>query len=104
VFVDYNNSTPVNIYPQNTNPDLAPIPDPDTFFNSIINTTTSSPTNLDSSKYWQRVFCPVRGNFITIQFSFSNLQMIGVEQENFVQIDSQILYLRRAGRQLPVGV
>jgi hypothetical protein len=30
--------------------------------------------------------------------------MIGVEQESNVQIDAQILWMRPAGNQLPIGI
>lgn len=101
VFLDYNNNSPVNILPQNLNPTTSL---PDTFFNSVINTTKPRASGLDSTKYWQRIICPTKGAFITIQWTLSNAQLIGNEQESDVQIDSQILYIRKAGRQLPVGV
>lgn len=101
IYNDYNDSTPTNVYPENVDPqtDL-----PDTFFNSVVPTTTPNPTSLESNKYWQRVFCATRAAFLTIEWTLSNAQMNGVEQENDVQIDAQILYVRAAGRQLPIGV
>ena len=86
----------VNQYPQNA--------DADTFFNQIVPTTIANPTALPGSKYWQRVFCPVRGAFITLEWTLSNAQLNGIEQESDVQIDSQIVWVRKAGRQLPVGI
>lgn len=100
VLVDYNDSEPVNTFPDNTvevNP-----PEPDTFFNTIIPTFQEVPTS--STKNWQRIYCQARGAFITLQFTFSNAQMNGQEQENDVKIDSQIIWLRKAGRQLARGV
>lgn len=99
VYLDYNDSTPVNILPQNINPENL---QPDTFFNSIVPTTSDG--GLVTSKSWKRVFCPVRGAFITIEWTLSNAQLVGPEQESDVQIDSQILWMRKAGRQLPIGV
>jgi len=93
VYVDYNNSQPANIYPQNANND--------TFFNSVV------PTNKDInllSKSFHRVYCPVRGAFLTIEWTFSNSQMVGEEQQSDVQIDAQILWIRKSGRQLSIGV
>lgn len=101
VYLDYNETSPVNIPPQNSNPSTLV---PDTFFNNTVPTTSPNPSSLSSSKYWQRVFCPVRGAFITIVWTLSPKQMNGPEQEEDVQIDSQILWLRKAGRQLPIGV
>lgn len=99
VYLDYNDTTPVNQLFQNVNPSTN---QPDTFFNSVVPTTRSS--GLESSKNWKRVFCPVRGGFVTIEWTLSNAQLIGPEQASDVQIDSQILWMRRAGRQLPIGV
>ncbi len=103
VYIDYNDNSPINIVPQNQIPLILP-PAPDTFFNSTIPTSSTSSTFTDASKYWHRVFCPVRGAFITLEWTLSNAQLVGVEQENNVQLDAQILWLRRAGRQLPIGV
>ncbi len=101
VFVDYNDSQPVNRKFQNliegstTNQE-------DEFFNSVVPTTQLS--GLTSSKNWQRVVCPARGAFITIEWTLSNAQLIGPEQGNAVEIEGQILFMRKAGRQLPIGV
>jgi hypothetical protein len=94
VYNDYNDNTPTNTFPQNATSD--------TFFNSVVPTTV--PLNRGSSKNWQRVFCPTRAAFITIEWTLSNDQMIGVEQESNVQIDAQILWMRPAGNQLPIGI
>lgn len=96
MYNDYNNSTPVNQLPQNT--------ERDTFFNSIVPTSTPNPTSLESNKYWQRVFCASRAAFLTIEWTLSNAQLVNVEQEQDVQIDAQIIWQRAAGRQLPIGV
>ena len=95
VYSDYNNNSPINLYPENVDPDSGI---PDSFFNTTIDTFQT--TGLSSSKLWKRTFCPVRSNFITIEWTLSNAQMNGEEQENNVQIDSQILWIRRAGKQL----
>jgi hypothetical protein len=94
VYVDYNNSSPVNILPQNSQSD--------TFFNASVPTYRIS--GEEASKNFQRVFCPVRGAFITIEWTLSNLQMTTGAQESDVQIDLQILWIRKAGKLLPRGV
>lgn len=99
VYLDYNNSQPINILPQNTDNQTNL---PDTFFNATVPTYQEG--GIQSSKNWHRVFCAVRGAFITLQWTLSNAQMAGQEQQKDVQIESQILWLRRAGRQLPAGV
>lgn len=95
VYLDYNDDAPINRIYENT---LVDLETPDTFFNS--NVLTSQVSGLASSKCWQRVIVPCRGNFITIEWTLSNAQLNGVEQESDVQIDSQILWMRPAGNQL----
>ena len=95
VYIDYNDNSPVNTLPQNKSPSTS---QPDTFFNSVV--PTSQQGGINSTKNWQRVFCAARGNFITIQWNLSNEQMNGIEQESNVEIDSQILWRRPAGRNL----
>jgi len=95
VYLDYNDSTPINILPQNINPQTSL---PDSFFNTSV--PTSNAGGISSLKNWQRVFCPVRGNFITVEWTLSNEQLTTIAQESDVQIDAQILWLRSAGRQL----
>jgi hypothetical protein len=99
VYLDYNDSTPINIPPDNAD---AITQQPDTFFNSVV--PTSVTPYRGSSKNWQRVFCAARGAFLTIEWTFSNAQMSGDVQEEDVQIDAQILWIRKAGRQLPIGL
>ena len=95
VYADYNNSNPVNVLQENINPDTL---QPDSFFNSTISTANTSPSNVTGSKYLQRIFCPVRSNFITLEYTLSNAQLAGIEQESNVQIDSQVIWMRPAGR------
>lgn len=95
VYLDYNDSTPINVLPQNINPATSL---PDTFFNTVVNTFPAG--GIQSLKNWQRVFCPVRGNFLTIQWTLSNEQLTSIAQESEVQIDAQILWIRAAGKQL----
>lgn len=95
VYQDYNNSSPINILPENINPSTS---QPDPFFNSTVNTFQTN--GLPSIKNIQRVFCPVRGHFITIEWTLSNAQLVSIEQESFVQFDFQILWMRPAGTQL----
>ncbi len=98
VYLDFNDNAPINLIPQNQS--LSTL-SPDSFFNTIVPTSQSS--GIASSKNFQRVYCPVRGNFITLQWTLDNAQLVGIEQESEVQIDAQILYIRKAGRQLPAG-
>ena len=91
VYLDYNDSLPINTIAENT----------DTFFNQTIPTSQPALNSQGGSKFWQRVVCPARSNFITLQYTFSNAQMAGIEQEYDVQIDAQIIWLRRAGRLTP---
>jgi hypothetical protein len=96
VYVNYQMESPVNTYPQNVT-DIDDLPD--NFFNSIIPTTAAANANsISSSKTMQRAYCPVRGNFVTLQFTLSNAQLIGVEQESDVQIDAAIVWCRQGGR------
>jgi hypothetical protein len=96
VYVNYQMTEPVNTYPQN----VTDINDePDNFFNSIIPTTAAPNANsINSSKTMQRAYCPVRGNFVTLEFTLSNAQLAGVEQESDVQIDAAIVWCRQGGR------
>lgn len=98
IYLDYNDDETVNTPPQNVISDSV-LPDtPDTFFNQVIPTNASPLNQIGGSKFLHRAFCGVRGNFITIQYKFNNEQMAGVEQELDVQIDAQILWIRRAGQ------
>lgn len=94
VYKDYNDNTPVNTYPQN---EYAPFY-PDPFFNTVIPTTAYEYEG--SSKNFHRIYCNVRGSFVTIEYTLSNAQMAGGEQEEEVQIDAEIIYMRKAGKQL----
>jgi|ERR1700722_3764102 len=98
MYLDYDDQTVSNLPPQNvinsgTYPEI-----PDNFFNSIIPTTPSTQTQIGGTKFWQRVFCPSRANFLTIQYTFSNSQMVSLDQETDVQIDAQVIWLRKGGR------
>lgn len=93
-YVNYNDDAPVNILPQNNTSD--------DFFNSVVPTT--NPGLLDGSKNWQRVYCPLAGTFITIEWTLSNGQLVGPEQASEVQIDAQILWIRGAGKQIPASI
>jgi hypothetical protein len=100
VFLDYNdlagnasNALPNNAIDNGSSPAV-----PDTFFNSIIPTSSSALNSIGGTKFWQRVFCPTRANFITLQYTFSNAQLVTIPQQLSVQIDAQILWARRGGR------
>ncbi len=99
VYQNYNDTTPINTLSQNLN---TPTGLPNTFFNSIVPTYNEG--GIASTKNIKRVFCSSRGSFLTIQWTLSNAQMNSIEQESDVQIDMQILWLRRAGNQLNTGV
>jgi hypothetical protein len=99
VYLDYDDDNVSNTSPQNEINDYSPVGNPDTFFNSVIPTTRSPLSNIvGGSKFWQRVFCATRSNFLTLEYNFSNAQMAGIEQEQEVQIDAQVLWIRKAGR------
>lgn len=95
VFSDYNSDSPVNVEPQNN---IQSTSLPDTFFNSNVPTSQPPLGGLNGSKYWQRVFCSNNAAFLTLQWTLSNAQLIGPEQESDVQIDSQVLWMRPSGR------
>lgn len=98
VYLDYDDVNSSNAFPKNQIDGAIP-PQPDTFFNTIIPTTPSSfAVASQGSKFWQRVYCPTRANFLTLEYTFSNSQMNGKEQEQEVQIDAQVLWIRKAGR------
>lgn len=97
VYLDYNDIQASNTLPENVIND-GTLSTPDTFFNSIIPTTGPTFNTIEGTKFWQRVFCATRSNFITIEYKFSNAQLAGIEQELNVQIDAQILWIRKAGR------
>ncbi len=98
VYLDYNDSEASNIVPKNEINDYSPVSNPDTFFNSIIPTTSSNLNTKGGSKFWQRVFCVTRANFLTLKYTLSNAQLAGEEQTKDVQIDAQVLWIRKAGR------
>jgi len=98
IYLNYDDENPSNTLYNNqiigSDPEL-----PDTFFNTVIPTAPSSfAVASQGTKFWQRVFCPTRSNFLTIQYTLSNLQMSGDAQKKDVQIDAQILWIRKAGR------
>jgi hypothetical protein len=90
IYLDYNENTPSNTTQQNLSND--------TFFNATIPTTTSALDVPGGSKQWHRVICPTRGNFLTLEYTLSNLQMTTSAQESDVQIDAQVLWMRPSGR------
>jgi hypothetical protein len=98
VYLDYNENEASNTLPQNELLDYSITSNADTFFNSVIPTTPSPLNNRGGSKFWQRVYCPTRANFLTLQYTFSNAQLAGEEQTKDIQIDAQILWIRKAGR------
>lgn len=95
VYMNYNDNQPVNELPENST-QFNGITDP--FFNTIVPTNQPTLGGITGTKYWQRVYCPVRAAFLTLEFTLSNAQLNGVEANSNIQIDSQILWLRNAGR------
>lgn len=98
IYLDYNQNQTSNTLPKNRIADSGPNGIPDTFFNSIIPTTPSTLNGVGGTKFWQRVICPTRANFLTLEYKFSNSQMAGEEQTKNVQIDAQVLWIRKGGR------
>lgn len=102
VYLDYNENETSNTLPRNRLPGTNPNGIPDTFFNSVIPTTPSTLSAIGGNKFWQRVYCPTRANFLTLEYTFSNSQMAGEEQAKDVQIDAQVLWIRKSGRMTTV--
>ena len=98
VYLDYDDDQASNTLPSNIIDSPSSAVAPDTFFNATIPTSQSPLSGVSGTKFWQRVFCPTRANFLTLQYTFSNAQMAGIEQEEDVQIDAQILWIRKGGR------
>lgn len=98
VFLDYDDLKSSNTKPENQIDNGNPTSVADGFFNSVIPTSKSTLNGIGGTKYWQRVFCPTRANFITLQYTFNNAQMASQAQQLIVQIDAQTLWLRRGGR------
>lgn len=98
VYLNYDDETPSNTLYNNQIVGVFPEV-PDLFFNSTIPTSPGSlAVAKNGTKFWQRVFCPTRANFITLEYTFSNAQMAGTPQTLEVQIDAQILWIRKGGR------
>jgi hypothetical protein len=98
VYLNYDDENPSNTLYQNQIVGVTP-EIPDTFFNSVIPTFPSEfAVAKEGTKFWQRVVCPTRANFLTLQYTFSPAQMAGASQQKQVQIDAQILWIRKAGR------
>ena len=99
-YLNYNTNSPMNTLPENDvqNITLPLQASSDEFFNVEIPTVPSELQQQGTSKMWQRVFCPIRGNFITLEYTLSPKQMAGEEQESDVQIDAQVIWRREAGR------
>lgn len=98
VYLDYNDVEPSNTLPNNVINDGASTSTPDTFFNSVIPMTPSSLNGIGGTKFWQRVYCSTQASFLTLEYTFSNAQLAGPEQQQEVQIDAQVLWIRKGGR------
>lgn len=98
VYLDYDDENPSNILPNNVIDNGNEPMESDTFFNAVIPTSNQAPNAIIGTKFWQRVYCATRASFLTLQYTFSNAQLAGIEQQLEVQIDAQVLWIRRAGR------
>ena len=99
MYLDYDDINASNTLPNNQIDDGNQPVIADAFFNTVIPTTPSTfAVAAAGTKFWQRVFCATRANFLTLQYTLSNAQMAGQEQQQDVQIDAQILWIRRGGR------
>ena len=98
VYLNYDDNSAINTLPQNVVEDGLSTQVPDTFFNSVIPLKQSTLSGVGGSKFWHRAYCPTRGNFLTLEYTFNNEQMAGDDCSNDVQIDAQILWIREAGR------
>ena len=98
VYLDYDDATVSNTIPENTIDNGLSPSTPDTFFNSVIPTSKAALSNIKGTKFWQRVYCATRANFITLEYTFSKAQMAAQAQQLDIQIDAQILWIRRGGR------
>jgi len=99
VYLDYDDVNASNILPQNIIDNGDEPVAADSFFNSVIQTNPSDLAAApQGTKFWQRIFCATRANFLTLEFTFSNLQMASAEQTLPVQIDAAVVWLRKAGR------
>lgn len=98
IYLNYDDQTPSNTL--DNNQIVGSFPEiPDTFFNTTIPTAPSNfAVGKEGTKFWQRVICPTRANFLTLQYTFSNAQMATDPQIKQVQIDAQVLWIRKAGR------
>ncbi len=95
VYMNYNNNEPINQPTENTSPVTGVADD---FFNTIIPTYKTQIGGITGNKYIQRVYCATRAAFLTIEYTLSNAQLAGIEQESNFQIDSTVLWTRPAGR------
>ncbi len=98
VYIDYDDVNVTNTLPRNqlliSGPDA-----PNPFFNQTIPTVPSSLMNpKEGSKFWQRVYCATQASFVTLEYTFSNAQLAGEEQTQNIQIDAQVLWIRKGGR------
>lgn len=98
VYLDYNDSTTSNTLPENDISDGFGPANPDTFFNATIPTVSAASNQIGGTKFWQRVYCATRASFLTLEYTFSNEQMSNEVFKGEVQIDAQILWIRKAGR------
>lgn len=95
VYQNYDSTSAVNNYPENISSVTGVT---DQFFNSLVPTYAPTGTLQNSSKTWQRVFCPTRANFISFEWTLSNSQLVRNEQEEDFQLSAQVLWVRPAGR------
>lgn len=95
---DENGAISLNVYINYDDNDPSNTQLSDTFFNVTIPLSSSPLGTTNSSKTNHRVFCPTRGNYLTLEYTLSNAQMNGEDQGSDVQIDMQVIWQRPAGR------
>lgn len=85
VFVDYLDTEPVN-------------DGSDSFFNVTVPTTESSLDLARGTQVLVRSFCPTRGNFVQLSYTYSDEQMATSDALNEVVISAIVIWERMAGR------
>lgn len=70
----------------------------DPVFNVDLQTNSTDLDIQGQSKYWRRVFCPLRGNFVQAEFTHSNSQMNTDSAQSAVVLNAMVIHERMAGR------
>lgn len=95
-----NGACVLNIYVNYaTTPITVTFAPPDSFFNQTLPTTHPNQV-FGWRKAWQRLFCPVYANFIQLEWTYNDTQLLAEASDYSITIDGQILWIRKAGKQL----